>query len=268
MKKFALLLSFLVLTFCSYNIFVLPGNTFARNESSNETKGNDNSDDAVASSEETSDDDDIDVEFETFIITKDPIQPYNRTIHGFNDNLYYGVLRPAHKGYGAVIPERARLSVRMFFSNLKMPMRFVNCLLQGKFKGAGTELLRFVANTTIGVGGLFDPGLDAFNLELQDEDFGQTLSKYGFGSGVFIEWPFLGPSNIRDTVGFLGDAALNPLTYILGPLENLGARVFSEVNEFSIDKGDIYENLTKPAIDPYIAIQDAYIQNRIKKIKE
>ena len=106
----------------------------------------------------------------------------------------------------------------------------------------------------------------------QERDFGQTLAKHKMNPGVYIVWPFLGPSTVRDTVGLAGDAALNPLGWIsylfLTPLEGFGNYSYDTVNDLSIDKGTTYENITKPAIDPYIALQDAYAQNRIKKIKE
>ncbi|MBI2556490.1 MAG: VacJ family lipoprotein [Planctomycetes bacterium] len=85
-------------------------------------------------------------------------------------------------------------------------------------------------------------------------------------------WPFLGPSTVRDTVGLVGDTALNPLSWIsyffLTPLEGFGNYSYDAVNDFSIDKGQTYESITEPAIDPYIALQDSYIQNRVKKTKE
>lgn len=202
---------------------------------------------------------------------KDPIQPYNRAIFTFNDKVYYYAIKPMYKGYNEVVPLKARLSVRKLFSNLRMPIRLVNCLLQGKFKGAGTEALRFTINSTVGIAGLFDPAKSEFNLHLQDEDFGQTLGKYEIGSGIFIEWPFIGPSNVRDTIGYAGDVALDPLTilsFVVTPYATSGAGVYDVFNEFSIDRGEAYESVTKPAIDPYIAIQDAYTQNRNKKIKE
>ena len=152
-----------------------------------------------------------------------------------------------------------------------MPDRFVNCLLQGKFKGAGTEALRFTINSTMGIGGFFDPAKSQFHLKVQDEDFGQTLGKYKMGQVLFIQWPFLGPSTLRDTLGYVGDTALDPLTilsFYINPFVTEGAYTYNVFNEISIDKGESYENITKPAIDPYIALQDSYIQNRTKRIKE
>ena len=108
-------------------------------------------------------------------------------------------------------------------------------------------------------------------MEKQNRDFGQTLAKYKIGSGPFVEWPIIGPSSARDTVGFVGDIALNPLTllsFFAGTAVSFGVNSYDTVNDISIDKGATYESITKPAIDPYIALQDAYVQNRIKRIKE
>lgn len=211
-----------------------------------------------------------DAEFDAPAV-KDPIQPYNRKIYTFNDKAYYYVFKPMYTGYSKVVPEKARLSVGQFFLNIKMPIRLVNCLLQGKFKGAGTEAMRFVINTTVGIGGLFDPAKSKFHLDRQDEDFGQTLATYKLGQGYYIQWPLIGPSTIRDTVGYVGDMALNPLTLIsffIGPIEGFVTKTYDDVNDTSLGKGKTYESITTQAIDPYIALQDAYIQNRIKKIKE
>ena len=222
------------------------------------------------SGKDTVEEEEIDVEFKT-VFTSDPIQPYNRAIFTFNDTLYHYGLKPLCKGYNAVVPEPARRSVANFFRNLKMPKRFFNCLFQGKIKGAGTEALRFVINSTVGIGGLFDPATKVFNLEIQDEDFGQTLGHYHSGQGAYIVWPFLGPSNVRDTFGFIGDMFLDPLFWVsvaVDPYVGTGLRAYRTVNDVSIDKGKVYEDLTEAAIDPYIAIQDAYIHNRIMKIRE
>ena len=205
-------------------------------------------------------------------LVKDPLQPYNRAIFTFNDKAYHYFIKPIYTGYNSMIPEKARVSVRNFFTNVKMPVRFFNCIFQGNMRDAGTELARFVINSTVGVAGFFDPAKSKFHLEKHERDFGQTLAKHKMHSGVYIVWPFLGPSTVRDTVGLAGDAALNPLSWIsyffLTPIEGFGNYAYDTVNDISIDKGQTYESITKPAIDPYIALQDAYVQNRIKKIKE
>lgn len=203
---------------------------------------------------------------------KDSFPSFNRAMFTFNDKAFHYFFKPIYTGYNSMVPEKARVSVRNFYTNIKMPVRFFNCLFQTNFKGAGTEMLRFVINSTVGVAGFFDPAKSKFHIEKQDRDFGQTLGKYKMESGTYIVWPFLGPSNTRDTIGLLGDAALNPITWVsfffLTPIESMGNYTYNTINDISIDKGNTYESITKPAIDPYIALQDAYTQNRIKKIKE
>ncbi len=197
----------------------------------------------------------------------DPIEPVNRAIFIFNDRAYFWVLKPVARGYSAVVPEAWRASVRNFFSNLATPIRFVNNLLQGKIRGAGTELLRLGINSTIGMGGLFDPATTGFHIAKRDEDFGQTLGRYGLGGGFYIVWPLLGPSSARDTVGMVGDGFLDPVNYLPDPWVIVGIKAFKTENNVSLSIGD-YEALTESALDPYVAVRDAYVQNRAKKVRE
>ncbi len=197
----------------------------------------------------------------------DPLEPVNRAIFVFNDKAYFWVLKPVARGYRAVVPEGARVSVRNFFSNLGTPVRFANNLLQGKVKGAGAELLRFVINSTIGIAGLFDPAGAGFHIEKRNEDLGQTLGRYGLGQGFYIVLPILGPSSARDAVGLAGDAFADPLTYIEDPWAEAGVRAFKSENEVSLSIGD-YEDLTESSVDPYAAVRDAYVQYRARKVRE
>ncbi len=159
-------------------------------------------------------------------------------------------------------PEPLRISVKNFFQNLSTPVRFLNAGLQGKFRAAGTELTRFFTNTTLGIGGLFDPAKEHFGQYLQDEDTGQTLGYYGAGGGFYINWPFLGPSNFRDSLGMVGDSYLHPYMYLDADWEvPVGVRAFEEVNHTALTLGD-YELFTETALDPYAAVKDAYQQYR------
>ncbi len=198
----------------------------------------------------------------------DPWEPFNRAMFTFNDRLYFWVLKPVAEGYSAVLPEPARVSVSNFFSNLRSPIRLVNCLLQANFIGAATELFRFMLNSTIGLAGLFDPaGGEEIGLVRQDEDFGQTLGSYGIGQGFYIVWPFLGPSSPRDTVGMIGDYFSYPISYLNPWYVWLGVRGYEAINDTSLQIGD-YEAMKEAAIDPYLAIRNAYIQYRQKKVEE
>jgi len=202
----------------------------------------------------------------------DPYQSYNRMIFTFNDKAYYYFARPVSNVYDKAVPRILQEKIDNFFDNSRFPIRFVNCILQGKAKGAVTELGRFVINTATGFGGFNDPGERHFHLAVYEEDFGQTLAKYGLGSGFYLQWPIFGPSSVRDTIGFIGDLALNPLTYlgIYGEPEATyrGISGLQYVNRVAYTLGDNYESIKKSAIDPYIAIQDAYVQSRAKKINE
>jgi phospholipid-binding lipoprotein MlaA len=187
-------------------------------------------------------------------------------MYHFNDKLYFWVFKPVAQGYGKVVPEAARVSVSNFFANLAFPIRFVNCLLQANFGGAAAELGRFTVNTIWGVGGFLDPASSKdINLSKQDVDFGQTLGAYGLGQGFFINWPLFGPSSPRDTVGLVGDTFLTPYTYLSPWYAGTGTWAYERVNDTSLKIGD-YESLKGAAIDPYVAIRDAYVQYRLKKV--
>jgi phospholipid-binding lipoprotein MlaA len=198
----------------------------------------------------------------------DPLEPFNRAMYHFNDKLYFWVLKPVAQGYGKVVPETARIGIDNFFKNLAFPIRFVNCLLQANFGGAAEELGRFTINTIWGIGGLLDPAAsEEINLSGQDEDFGQTLGAYGIGPGFYINWPIFGPSSPRDTVGMVGDTLLRPFTYLSPWYVGTGARAYGMVNDTSLNIGD-YEALKGAAIDPYVAIRDAYAQYRLNKVRQ
>jgi len=198
----------------------------------------------------------------------DPLEPFNRAMYHFNDKMYFWVLKPVAQGYGKVVPEVARISVNNFYTNLMFPVRFVNCLLQANFKDAATEMGRFLINTIWGVGGLLDPAAGKeIDLAKKDKDFGQTLGIYGVGQGFYINWPILGPSSPRDTIGTVGDLFFSPTFYFGDWTIWAGAKVHDKVNDTSLKIGD-YESLKGAAIDPYVAIRDAYVQYRLKMIKQ
>lgn len=199
----------------------------------------------------------------------DPIEPFNRAMFHFNDKLYFWVLKPAARGYSFVMPEPGRAAVKRFFTNLTTPIRFVNSILQLKFKRAGTELSRFCINTTVGVLGFMDPARDKWGIQMYREDFGQTLGRYGSGPGFFITWPIFGPSSVRDTVGLIGDFFLDPSSYLFAgsTATAIGVKAYDTVNSTSLRIG-VYEDLKKDALDPYTFIRDAYHQHREHLVEE
>ncbi|MFH1490069.1 MAG: VacJ family lipoprotein [Pseudomonadota bacterium] len=197
----------------------------------------------------------------------DPLEAINRVFFEFNDKLYFWLLKPLATGYKAVTPQILRVSIKDFFYNLAFPIRFVNCFFQGKFEAMGHELTRFMLNTTLGFAGFFDPATSALKLPKHDEDFGQTLGIYGFGSGFYIHWPVLGPSSVRGTFGYAGDYFLDPVSYVDPYRDEYAIKAGDGLNRTSLQLGD-YEDLKKSAIDPYVAVRNAYIQYRNKKIEE
>lgn len=197
-------------------------------------------------------------------VVYDPLEPVNRFFFQLNDRLYFWVLKPVGKVYSAVLADEAvRGCVNAAFHNILAPARVVNSLLQGKFKQSGTEVARFAINTVFGAGGLGDPAGEEFGLAEADEDLGQTLGFYGVGPGLYICWPFLGPSTVRDSVGMVGDYFLNPLQYIFvnDPGTHAGLTALKVENAATL-KGKDYESLVSEAFDPYISFRDIYYQYR------
>ena len=209
----------------------------------------------------------------------DPLSGYNRAMTVFNDKFYFWLAKPVSKGYSYIVPEPARLSVSRFFKNILFPVRFLNNILQLKFKGAGIELSRFCINSTVGILGLADPAKEWFELEAYPEDFGQTLGHYGVGGGFHIVLPFLGPSNLRDLAGMVPDYYADPVQLVqladadidelvdVDKDDELAIRSYDIMNKTSLHIGE-YETLKTDALDLYTFMRDAYEANRKKKIKE
>jgi len=196
----------------------------------------------------------------------DPFEPVNRVFFTVNDKLYFWVLKPVAQGYSFLFPEPVRISVNHFFDNIATPIRFVNSLLQFKFKRAGKELLRFGINSTVGVLGIFDVAGDNEGIQVsEDEDFGQTLGVWGLGPGFYMNLPILGPSSLRDAVGSAGDQFLDPVNYVNPLIDRYAIKAGSGVNKASFKIGD-YEDIKKDALDPYAAIRDIYHQYRKSKV--
>jgi phospholipid-binding lipoprotein MlaA len=144
---------------------------------------------------------------------EDPLEPLNRGVYRFNDALDKAILKPAAKGYSAVMPTTGKIMVSNFFSNLDDIIVTANDLLQFKLVQGFSDGMRFVVNSTIGVFGLIDVASTG-GLIKHDEDFGQTLGKWGIGNGPYLVIPIIGPSTVRDGIGFYADLYLDPMYYI------------------------------------------------------
>jgi phospholipid-binding lipoprotein MlaA len=197
----------------------------------------------------------------------DPFYIWNKGWYYFNDKFYFWLLKPVARGYSFIFPEIARIGVSNFFYNITTPIRFVNSVLQFKMKDAGNEMLRLVINSTLGVGGLGDFAKGQLDIKRKNEDLGQTFGAYGVGHGFYLVWPIFGPSSLRDTVGLVGDGFLNPINYIRPVETSIAITAYDTVNHTSLHIGD-YEDIIEAAVDPYISIRDAYVQNRKKKVDE
>ncbi len=193
----------------------------------------------------------------------DPIEPFNRAIFSFNNAADKIILEPVSKGYKK-LPSPIQLGISNFLSNLRMPLVFVNQLLQGQGKNASESAGRFLVNSTIGVFGLVDVA-DKIGLEEKDEDFGQTLATWGVGDGFYIVLPLVGPSNLRDTAGMV-------LTYTTDPINAYAVsegeawiiplrRSVNAVDQRSkiIDEVNAVRN---NSLDYYAAVRSSYYQNR------
>lgn len=212
-------------------------------------------------------DDDESLDSTMLTSVPDPLYNFNRAMFVFNDKFYFYLLKPAALGYQKVTPLCLRKGIRNFFYNALFPVRFVNNVLQAKFDRAFFEGKIFVINTVAGGLGFATTAQDYFNMHSYREDLGQTLGSYSIKEGCYIVLPILGASTLRDIVGKVGDSFLSPLTYV-EPVElSMGLRAVGTVNATAFRIGD-YEALKEAALDPYVALRDAYIQKRKKQVQE
>lgn len=214
-------------------------------------------------------------DYGTGVQVSDPLEKLNRATFWLNDGLYTVLLRPLSKGYEKVMPKFLRTGINNVFDNIKYPVRVVNCMLQGKFDRAGHETKKFALNTFAGVGGLVrisDKIVDTS--DIPEEDSGQTLGVWGIPHGPYIVLPILGPSSAREIAGLAGDYALHPANMglyfhskngnhdwmYLPPSINTARNMPSQI--------EAYDALRKDAVDPYLAIRDAYIQQRNEAVRK
>lgn len=196
----------------------------------------------------------------------DPLEPVNRAIYQFNDHFDRYLLKPTAQGYKKVVPGPARHSVNHFFDNLGEPLTVVNDVLQGKVRRGAQDSLRFVFNTTFGVVGLFDVA-SQMDLPRHDEDFGQTFATWGAGEGWYLVLPFLGPSNVRDTVGLFPDAALDPVAQHdeVRERNSLMALRVVDIRAQLLSASRVRDTA---ALDSYLFTREAYRQLRWNRIHD
>jgi phospholipid-binding lipoprotein MlaA len=218
--------------------------------------------------------DDLD-EYSDVALIADPIEPVNRGIFWVNHQFYRYILKPVSRTYDTILPKPARKGVYNVFDNLEYPVRFVNDLLQCKFQRAGKETGKFVVNSTAGVAGIMKvsdriPALT----DVPPEDTGQTFAQWGIGHGPYIVLPLIGPKSLRETVGFAGDVALSPVTWVtFGVIGGLGGATSLAVNYPNTARSmngrmSAYDAVTKDAVDPYLATRGGYVQSRKQAVSK
>jgi phospholipid-binding lipoprotein MlaA len=162
------------------------------------------------------------------------------------------------------------MSIKNMFYNIRFPVRFINCLLQGKGQKAKAEFGSFFLNSTVGFLGMANVASYYDHLDPSPEDFGQTFAVWGFDSGAYLMLPFLGPSSLRDGLGKIPDTLADPIFWLTYNEEwwvGIAVRAYEAVNDTSLSIGD-YEALKDASLDPYTAIRNAWVQNRNKLIAE
>jgi phospholipid-binding lipoprotein MlaA len=189
----------------------------------------------------------------------DPWEKLNRKVHVFNNVVDAHIAKPLAHAYVAVVPRPVRLGVGNFFNNLGQPVNALNSLLQGRPLEAGKSLARFLMNTTLGIGGIFDPASDA-HLPYHDEDFGQTLGKWGWKRSRYVELPLFGPRTVRDVFGLVGDAPLSPIRQI----GDDPTRVFLQGLQMVDVRTQLFavDSMREGAADDYALVRDGWTQRR------
>ncbi len=198
----------------------------------------------------------------------DPYEAQNRKIHAFNVGLDRALVRPVSKGYSAAIPDDIETVIGRFAFNVSIPGAVVNNVLQGQMRAAISDTARFAVNSTVGLGGFFDPATEMGMPAASDADFGQTLYVWGVPAGAYRETPFIGPGTNRRIAGRIVDLFTNPLEYILHDPEiyyPLGAKISSGMTSRA-RYADTIDSVLDDSADSYAATRSFYLQNRRFKL--
>ncbi|MCB8745816.1 VacJ family lipoprotein [Rhodoferax sp. U2-2l] len=198
--------------------------------------------------------------------SRDPLEPFNRGVYGFNDAVDRAVVKPVAIAYRDVLPSPVRTGVSNFFSNLQDLWSFVNNTLQLKGEGAGNSIVRFGVNTVFGLGGLIDIASE-MRIERFPEDFGQTLGHWGVGAGPYVVLPLLGPSTLRDTAALPVDMSGNALSAVDDTATRNSATALGLVSRRAqlLEAGKMLDEV---ALDPYTFTRDAFLQRRLSLVHD
>ncbi len=193
---------------------------------------------------------------------RDPWERINRPIFDFDLALARNVAVPVGRGYNRVVPREVRTGIGNFFDNTWLPSVMVNDLLQGKLKVFLSNTGRLLMNTTVGIGGLFDPA-STVGLAKNDNDFGRTLGTWGVPAGPYLVLPILGPSDVRDGIGRIPDGYMWPVTYINNTWIHYGIEfvyIFDVDSRTLVPAYDLLES--QHPFDPYAFARNVYLQRR------
>lgn len=197
----------------------------------------------------------------------DPYEGFNRKTHNFNKAVDKNVLRPVAVAYSDTVPDDFELIIQNFASNLTVPGDVINQILQGNIEGAVTNAIKFVMNTTIGLGGIATPAAE-FGIDGGKTDFGETLHVWGAAEGPYVELPLLGPSTERDAIGKVIDTLIDPI----GNLVTLPDQRYvtgAKVGSFMTTRGQrpgMFDSVLYESADSYSQTQMFYLQNRRFKL--
>ena len=194
----------------------------------------------------------------------DPLEPVNRGIYEFNYVFDGVLLKPLTLVYQGVVPDKGQEMVTHFLQNIYAPVVFANSVLQADPKNSFDTLCRFVINTTLGIGGLFDVATD-FGVTNRPADLGETLSFWGATPGPYIELPVIGPSNLRDAFGRLGDSFMTPTNYAK-PAVWVSVWAATAIDARSRNMS-LIDGIYSSSLDPYATFRSAYTQKRASDIK-
>jgi phospholipid-binding lipoprotein MlaA len=198
----------------------------------------------------------------------DPWESFNEKIFTFNYKFDRYVLKPVAKGYNFIMPDLFQQMIGRGFDNIRVVPKLVNNLLQGNWKGFAVELGRFLINSTLGIGGLFDIARQEFGLERTKVDFGQTLGKWGIKPGPFVIVPFLPPLTVRDGIGYGVDSAIDPLGYFIPFFpDKLAMRLGDIINDRALNL-ELFQGFEETTVDLYSAMRNGYLQRRYNLIHQ
>ena len=197
----------------------------------------------------------------------DPWEKFNEKAFEFNRRMDKYALKPIAMGWKTAVPQPAGIMIANAFDNITVVPRVINNLLQGKWHGAGREVSRFLINSTVGVGGFYDPAKDVWHITKSPADFGQTLGKWGIRPGPYLVLPFMEPLTVRDGIGKVIDRTIDPLTYLVPVIPALTLMAGNRINERALNY-ELFAAFDDNVIDAYAAVRNGYLRLREHRVNE